>query len=324
MGLIKMQQLLFVGFLMMTVSFGIAIPKDNKRTIDRIVSDEKHFDGSEHNAAYDHEAFLGPDDAKAFDQLSPEQSKAKLAEIVDKMDTDKDGFVDQNELKGWIHHASKNYILEDVERQWKNYKPENSDKISWEDYKKSTYGFMHELDENSVDEDSKTYRDMMRRDKRRWDLADQDHDGHLARTEFTDFLHPEEAPHMRGVVIDETLEDIDKDHDGQISLIEYISDMYAPDANEEQVPEWVSREKEQFSTYRDKNGDGFLNKEEIQEWIIPHDYDHSDAEAKHLIQESDTNKDMRLTKEEILDNYDLFVGSQATDFGEALMNHDEF
>ena len=28
--------------------------------------------------------------------------------------------------------------------------------------------------------------------------------------------------------------------------------------------------------------------------------------------------------QEILDNYDLFVGSQATDFGEALTRHDEF
>jgi hypothetical protein len=67
-----------------------------------------------------------------------------------------------------------------------------------------------------------------------------------------------------------------------------------------------------------------MDKDEIREWIIPQDYDHSEAEAKHLIHESDKNKDSKLTKEEILDNYDLFVGSQATDFGEALMTHDEF
>lgn len=35
-------------------------------------------------------------------------------------------------------------------------------------------------------------------------------------------------------------------------------------------------------------------------------------------------QDGKLTKEEILDKYDLFVGSQATDFGEALTRHDEF
>lgn len=36
------------------------------------------------------------------------------------------------------------------------------------------------------------------------------------------------------------------------------------------------------------------------------------------------NQDGRLTKAEIVDKYDLFVGSQATDFGEALTRHDEF
>ena len=35
-------------------------------------------------------------------------------------------------------------------------------------------------------------------------------------------------------------------------------------------------------------------------------------------------QDGRLTKAEIVDKYDLFVGSQATDFGEALTRHDEF
>lgn len=40
--------------------------------------------------------------------------------------------------------------------------------------------------------------------------------------------------------------------------------------------------------------------------------------------EADSDADEKLTKEEILERYDLFVGSQATDFGEALVRHDEF
>lgn len=62
----------------------------------------------------------------------------------------------------------------------------------------------------------------------------------------------------------------------------------------------------------------------VQGWIIPPDYNHADAEAKHLIYEADDNADKMLTKEEILNKYDVFVGSQATDFGEALVRHDEF
>ena len=50
----------------------------------------------------------------------------------------------------------------------------------------------------------------------------------------------------------------------------------------------MTREREQFEKYRDKDHDGKLNHEEIKDWIIPEDYDHSDAEAKHLISSSDS------------------------------------
>jgi hypothetical protein len=64
--------------------------------------------------------------------------------------------------------------------------------------------------------------------------------------------------------------------------------------------------------------------EQVKTWIIPAEFDHAEAEARHLIYEADTDADHKLTKEEILQKYDIFVGSQATDFGEALVRHDEF
>ena len=76
---------------------------------------------------------------------------------------------------------------------------------------------------------------------------------------------------------------------------------------------------------------------------MPEDYDHAKAEAAHLIYESDVDsvsgrgvvcgyselwklwlQDQRLSKEEILQHQDVFVGSQATDFGDYLVRHDEF
>jgi len=70
-----------------------------------------------------------------------------------------------------------------------------------------------------------------------------------------------------------------------------LGDMW-PDANKEgaEEPDWVKTEREQFSMYRDKNKDGFMDREEVKDWIIPDDYDHADAEAKHLIYESDGNR----------------------------------
>ena len=48
----------------------------------------------------------------------------------------------------------------------------------------------------------------------------------------------------------------------------------------------------------------------MRAWILPSDFDHVEAEAKHLIHESDSDSDEMLTKDEILSKYDLFVGSQ--------------
>lgn len=67
-----------------------------------------------------------------------------------------------------------------------------------------------------------------------------------------------------------------------------------------------------------------MDLDEVKSWIIPPDFDHAEAEARHLIFEADKDADEKLTKTEILGKYDLFVGSQATDFGEALARHDEF
>lgn len=66
-------------------------------------------------------------------------------------------------------------------------------------------------------------------------------------------------------------------------------DMYNHE-DEMDEPEWVATEREQFSEFRDKNKDGKMDKEETMDWILPADYDHAEAEAKHLVYESDTNK----------------------------------
>lgn len=56
----------------------LAVPAQEKRVHHHAdLSDHKHDDA--HGYQYDHEAFLGREEAKTFDQLTPEESKAKLA-----------------------------------------------------------------------------------------------------------------------------------------------------------------------------------------------------------------------------------------------------
>jgi len=319
--------LLALGISNLTPVHSGAIPKtanEPHKPIDIKLSKEEHFDKhQEHNPDYDHEAFLG-EEAKTFDDLTPEESKSRLAIIVDKIDKDKNGVVTAEELQEWIKFTQKRYIYEDVERQWNSHELNHDSLLSWDEYLNVTYGFLSPEDMNGGDDTNGfDYKEMIARDKTRFTAADGNKDDKLTQSEFADFLHPEEAKHMQHIVIQETLNDIDKDRDGFVSLEEYIGDMYHPEPGQE-VPEWVEHEKEQFKEYRDKDKDLKLNAEEVKDWIIPPDYDHTDAETKHLIFEADANKDGKLSKDEILEKYDVFVGSQATDFGEALIRHDEF
>jgi len=66
------------------LAFGVAIKKEesephDKRTKEHELSDLPHDVDGDHNADYDHEAFLGKEAADEFDELSPDESRKKLA-----------------------------------------------------------------------------------------------------------------------------------------------------------------------------------------------------------------------------------------------------
>ncbi|XP_065130147.2 reticulocalbin-3 isoform X2 [Paramisgurnus dabryanus] len=314
-------QLLFLGTLALLVGVTVTVPAQEKRVHRQSdLSDHAHDDS--HGFQYDHEAFLGKEEAKTFDQLSPEESKERLGKIVDRIDTDKDGFVSHAELHHWIKHRQRRYIEENVNKHWKDYDQNKDGKIAWAEYKNTTYGFYMDEEFDDID-DKMSYKSMLTRDERRFKNADRDGDGVATREEFTAFLHPEEFDYMKDVVIQETIEDIDKNGDKKINLQEYIGDMYTPEDGENE-PEWVVTEKKHFSEFRDLNKDGFLDASEVANWILPGEVDHADNEAKHLIHETDKDHDGRLSLSEIMDRMDFIKVSTITDFGTLVVdNHDE-
>lgn len=52
--------------------------------------------------------------------------------IVEKIDDDKDGFINLSELKNWIKFTQRRYIDDDVNRQWVQHNPVNNETIHWD------------------------------------------------------------------------------------------------------------------------------------------------------------------------------------------------
>ena len=126
---------------------------------DRKLSEHEHLEGDHHgDYDYDHDAFLGVDEAREFDQLPPEESKARLGIIVDRIDSNEDGYVTLDEMRDWIRFTQQRYISEDVDRQWTQHNVDNKDKLTWDEYRQLVYGFLDEdLSDGHEDEDTITY-----------------------------------------------------------------------------------------------------------------------------------------------------------------------
>ena len=76
-----------------------------------------------------------------------------------------------------------------------------------------------------------------------------------------------------------------------------------------------------FDNDLDKDGDNILNKEEIIAWIIPSNEEIANEEVTHLFAGSDEDMDGLLSFEEVINNYDLFVGSEVRISREFLEKH---
>ena len=277
---------------------------------------------------YDHMdgGLMDANDRRQFNTMTEIEKKHHLTEIFKKADYDNNGQLTKDELERWMQITSEHYLNQDVDNQWPAHDVNSDGLISWDEYRSSVYE--HMSNEDFEDQDL-SMEEMEKRDQRRFVTADADKDGNLDRTEFGHFLHPEDHHHMKDIVVKETLEDLDLDGDGFISEEEYIRDIYNPQNDNregeeaEEEPQWLRIEYQHFRTIRDLDKDGKLNEAEVKNWLMPIEYDHIEAEAQHLIDEADNDKNGELSLEEVLGDYELWITSQATNWGEALTYHEE-
>lgn len=96
--------------------------------------------------------------------------------------------------------------------------------LHWDEYKKATYP-----DELLKDDPSnphfKAMSIMLKRSEKRWTRCDQNSDTVLTKEEFTNFIHPEESDKHKEILVEEAMEDMDPNKDGQVTLDEYMTHM---------------------------------------------------------------------------------------------------
>ena len=104
------------------------------------LSTHPHYVGSDHNPEYDHDAFLGPKQAKEFEQLSEEDAKKRLGAMIPKLDTDKDGEISLKELEAWIDKQRKIFMYDAVDEDIGVQDSDGDKMISWTEYMKARFG----------------------------------------------------------------------------------------------------------------------------------------------------------------------------------------
>ncbi|CAI4230165.1 unnamed protein product [Auanema sp. JU1783] len=288
---------------------------DKERVADGATSRiNRHHEGDlDHHA--DHQAVLGSKkSADEFDDLPPAEAKRRLQVIANNMDINKDGFVDASELTTWIENSMLSLDNEEVEERLTEIDTNGDNLITWAEYVSDSFP---EEDMNSLDPDD---RKLLQEDEKYFKSADVDKDGKLSRDELAAFLNPENYPHMHQTLVEVTLWEKDINKDGAIDIAEFLGEMAENPQNE-----WHSVEKNRFMSEYDENGDGVLRGDEIRKWLIPDAKSVAVQEAKHLINGADKDHDGKLSITEIVDEHKLFVGSEATNYGDALhqISHNE-
>merc|ERR1712141_468425 len=102
----------------------------------------------------------------------------------------------------------------------------------------------------------------------------------------------------------------DKDHNGHLSEDEFLSFTHPEEDNEMIRPVLTLTLKA-----KDKNGDG---KVDFQEYVGDRGKDQTKDWVTQEKERFDEDLDGILSVDEILKNHELFVGSEATDYGEHL------
>lgn len=269
-----------------------------------------HYQGELHSKEFDHQVFLGVEEAKDFSKLTPEQSKEGLKRLIPEIDSNHDNFIDLFELADWIRKRQDNVITKGTKASFQQFDKNIDNKISWDEIRLLKYGINDQSETSGIFVVSQEFDPRkMKYDKERFHQADINGDLKLDFNEFKTWLHPESDPKMMEFLHEEIMYQSDRNKDGFIDFNEYLARDHDNTAEIERDSDWLRLERQKFDKY-DENNDGRLDIEEIRVYYIPTLYlNQVNNQAQHLIRRADSDHDEKLSTQEIINSFDVFVGS---------------
>lgn len=310
--------------------------------------------------AYDeYNYYYGEEDRFEPWDLSDDELESRLTTLSKRIDEDNDGFITTQELLIWTFkslHAIDS--RESAEEDFSMFDEDENDSVSWIEFLSEEYGIeegdiepIEEVAEQDQPGEVETMLDMeysryYARVKARFDVADRDSNGELDYEEFQDFKNPFAKEEVKDDFQELVLKAVDENKNNMIDREEFMNDWKSPppeidlavDAvlngkketkttKSEQymtmLIDFMTQEKKNFDMLFDIDNDEYLSGGEILLWLSPENADLAWEETKILIEECDRNEDGRLTIEEIIDEMDIWIDSDATEYGEQLRLYDE-
>ena len=190
------------------------------------------------------------------------------------------------------------------------------------------------------------YNRMYNRVRARFRAADDNNDNQLDISEFKHFKNPFSTEERTIAFRRYALEHVDVNNDGIISETEYFidwklvpntldaaikraetepdhTDMLNPVDPQKQLEFLVSNDLKLFNNLYDRNSNGVLDGLEIILWLSPESADSAMEEAESLLDICDEDENGTMTLDEIMLEIEMWVDSDATEYGKQLRHFDE-
>ncbi|KAH9590750.1 ubiquinone biosynthesis monooxygenase Coq7 [Schistosoma haematobium] len=172
-----------------------------------------------------------------------------------KIDTNSNGFIEDDELASWIYKTYESLDREHAEKQLTRFDVNEDGKVSFEEYINQTYETSEEeLRHSKDDKSSKFILELLKDERLRFNFADKDNDGLLSLEEFTLFLRPENYEDMENYELQKSFSSFDQNGDGIITKDEFTNFSLKVAAKSEAT---------RLMNLTDSNHDGKLTLEEI-------------------------------------------------------------